>query len=318
MCRSLVAGCWCLFVTSLASSPLPAQTHLQKVRDLRLDSLVAGPAVAYYSERGEARARAFASVMSDMLGYFEKQGGWRVAPFYVAVLSEEDWRSTIENPYGVPGVRLGPVAFVPTDVRAGAVYIDAVALRDSVKPALLAEIDSTCGTLDRCVMDAADAIILHELGHIFERRAGIGRPAVWLSEVVAHYFAYAYMRERQPSRIAAWMLMHRLYAAAAPRLKSLDEFEAARGLSGMTPLEYGRFQALFLERVEQVYARQGLGFITKLAAAFPRQERPTGCPPGGGGICDSYRLENREVLRRLEAIEPGFVAWADSVGQARH
>jgi hypothetical protein len=251
-----------------------------------------------------------------VLGYYEPEAGWRVAP-YVAVLSEADWRSSIENPYGVPGVRMGPIAFVPTDVRAGVVYTDAVALRDSVSAALVALMDTTCGTFERCVADAADAIILHELGHVYEHRAHIGRPTLWLGEMVAHYFAYAYLRERQPSRVAPWLLMHRLYAAAAPRLKSLEEFERAAGLPGMTPLEYGRLQALFLERVEQVYPRQGLGFITKLAAAFPRQERPTGCPSGGGGVCESHRRDSDEVLERLEFIEPGFIAWAKTVGQAR-
>jgi hypothetical protein len=135
--------------------------------------------------------------------------------------------------------------------------------------------------------------------------------------MTAHYFAYAYLHERRRTLLDAFMLMHRVYAAATPQLTTLDQFEAGMPPGPARAREYGRFQALFLERVEQVYARQGLGFIDKLAAAFPRQERPTGCPTGGVGVCASQRLPNDEILRRLEAIEPGFIAWAGRVGQAR-
>jgi hypothetical protein len=306
-----------LAAMSLTASVAQAQTHLEKVKALRLDSLKAGSNVAYYSEGQEARARVFLTLIHDMEAFYAREKNWRLAQF-VAVLSEKDWRATIENPYGVPGVRYpGPISFVPADVQRGVVYRDIVSLWDRVTPELEAEIKQVCGSIETCAADGSDAIITHELGHVYEEYAGIGRPNVWVGELVADYLSYAYLRERRPPQFKPYLLIHRLSASSPPQFNSLDEFE--RNVSSAVPAELGRLHAVLLERVQEVYAKQGLRFIEKVAAAFPRQERPTGCPTSGAaaGLCESQRLPQEEVLRRLEAIEPGFTAWAGTFGRTR-
>ena len=62
-----------------------------------------------------------------------------------------------------------------------------------------------------------------------------------------------------------------------------------------------------------------LDFMPRLAKAFPRQEHPAGCFTDGlnAGICRSQELPEAEVLRRLDAIAPGFGAWSQRYGTAR-
>ena len=63
----------------------------------------------------------------------------------------------------------------------------------------------------------------------------------------------------------------------------------------------------------------GTDFILRLAKAFPRQANPTGCWTEGlnWGICRSQELPEAEVLRRLDAIVPGFNAWMLTYGTVR-
>jgi hypothetical protein len=302
----------------LAASIAPAQTHLDRVQALRLPTTEKGGSVAYYSKERQARARVFLDLVGDMVTFFQKTKGWQLEAPLVAVLNQKDWQAVIENPYGVPAVRFpGPISFVPADVKVGAVYRDILALWNEATAEVQADVLATCGSVQRCAADGSDAIITHELGHIYQGQAGIGHPTVWVGELVADYISYAYLYERRPPQFQPYLLIHRISAGAPAQFMTLGEFE--RDVPRAVPYELGRLHGLLLERVAQVYPKHGLSFLDKLAAAFPRKDHPTGCHTAGplAGFCESYRLEEDEVLRRLEAIEPGFQAWAASFGRPR-
>lgn len=305
-------------------------THLERVRALKPDSFDLHGVLVYYSKGREARARRLAAFVEGMRAFYASGYGWNITP-KLAILGEADWRATLENPYGVPAMRQpGSVAFMPADVEAGVVYHDFVDLREKMPSGLQDQLVVKCGSFERCAAEGADAIIAHELGHMYQTPAGIGSPAYWFNEFVADYFAYAYLSDRQPPQAWPYMFINRLTAAETPQFQTLDEFE--RRIEEALPRELARVHGVFYERVQQVYDRQGLGFAVKLAGAFPRARYPFGCDPAldgaragasapmarsWTGLCDSSRVPTDEILRRLEAIEPGFVEWASSFGMSR-
>lgn len=312
-CRSF----WSFLAVVCVALPVRAQTHFEKVAALGLSSVTERDVVAYYSKGYEHRARIFATFVANMIDFYAAKYGDVVKPS-LAILSEGDWRATMENPYGVPGVRQpGSIAFMPADVERGAVYHDVVALRKKMSQETRRDIEAVCGSLERCAAHGADGIVAHEVAHLYEVPAGIGKPAIWFGEFVTDYLTYAYLRERQPPQFRPFMLIHRVSVTAPPQFKSFDEFE--EHIADAVPAELGRLHAFFLERIEQVYERHRLGFVDRLAAAFPRPTTRDQCAIGGAkaGFCESERLSNEEILKRLDAIEPGFTSWAASLGRAR-
>src|SRR6187455_1321713 len=106
-----------------------SSSHLAKVQALALDSVKEGSTVVYYSKGREPRARAVLAMVGGFLARFTPVYG--PVALRVAVLTEPDWKATIENPYGVPGVRdPGPIAFMPADVERGTLYHEVLAIAD--------------------------------------------------------------------------------------------------------------------------------------------------------------------------------------------
>lgn len=298
-------------------------THLGKLQALGLGSVTEGNTVVYYSKDREPRARAVLAMVGGFLA--------RNAPAYgpvalnVAVLTEPDWKATIENPYGVPGIRdpgPKPIAFMPADVEQGTLYREVLALADTLPAATKADIAAKCGSLSACTLKFADLIILHEISHIYVERMAFGRPNMWAGELAPDYLVYQYLRGGQRPELGAWTLMNAVMARMDPIVKSLDDLEQRRreegALDRLEP-ELPRLHGILMERIPVVYERAGADFIPRLAKAFPKQEQPTGCGTKGlsAGICRSQEVPEAEVLRRLDAITPGFTAWAASYGTAR-
>jgi hypothetical protein len=86
------------------------------------------------------------------------------------------------------------------------------------------------------------------------------------------------------------------------RYTSLADFEARPLEEFLTPegwANYGWYQGQFADRGRQVFEQQGLAFIARV-----REELPW----------DRYaEWRTEELLGWLEAIEPGFLAWARSL-----
>ena len=82
---------------------------------------------------------------------------------------------------------------------------------------------------------------------------------------------------------------------------SLEDFESQyMQILTTAPANYSWYQGQFMEQVQRVYVRRGIRFLTKVRAAFPAGAR-------------RFALGNAETLRRLEAIDPSFSAWAQSL-----
>ena len=299
-----------------------SSTHLAKVQALALDSIKEGSTVVYYSKGREVRARAVLAMVGGFLARFAPAYG--PVALQVAVLTEPDWKATIENPYGVPGVRHpGPVAFMPADVEQGTLYHEVLAIAGKLPPATKADVTAKCGSLSACTLQFADLLILHEIAHLYIERAAFARPNLWLGEFASDYLVYEYLRGERRPELGAWNIMNGVIARMPPHVTSLADLEQRRrqegALNRLEP-ELPRLHGILMERIPEVYDRAGADFLARLAKAFPPQAQPTGCGTKGlnDGICRSQELPEAEVLRRLDAIVPGFSAWSASYATARH
>ena len=283
---------------------------LDAVQALRLDSLV-GPITVYYSAGGRDRARDVAAMLVKAKPLFRDSLGL-VLEFHLALLNEVHWRTIkreqrsstqpIPMPYGVPWVSDPPhVVFLPVD-RGGAVSQDFASASVYARPADVAQLQSAGLSFDEAAHRMVDLIGFHELGHNYAQAMGISFSPKWLAELVATYFAYAYLSTTQPDQARLWDVMIRAkLAAPRPARTSLDYFEAAP--RPMEPRTYNWYQAMFAQRVSELVPRYGFGFLRRVREAFPENA--------------SEKPSNEEALRRLDVFGPGFSTWAKQFAEIK-
>jgi len=132
-------------------------------------------------------------------------------------------------------------------------------------------------------------------GHVFAHAYGIPMSQSWLAEFVASYLAYDTLRAISPEDAALWQEgAEASRAEPIPTHVSLEDFN--RLYFGVGPDNYGWYQGRFQERVAQVQAKSGLGFIRALKSSGAASER-----------------DFAQQLQKLETLEPGFEAWAASL-----
>lgn len=274
-------------------STQPAQpAALDQVRALGLDSL-AGPLPVHYSATFGTRADQVQALMRDGARFFADSLGLQT-PVHVALLAQPEWQRVSQIPYGVPHVR-GGVVFLPA-AGDGAITADFLALEANASAAARARVAETGASFAENARLIPDLIGYHELGHGYTRAYGIRTHTRWFEEFMATYMAYAYMHRMQPRLARAWeaMLQAKLDAPTHAHT-SLADFEELYIRVG--PENYNWYQAAFAVLAAEVFQAEGLGFITRVREAFPAG--------------DGDRLDSDAVLARLEAIRPGFRAWAE-------
>lgn len=270
---------------------------LDRVRGLGL-SLSPGPVQTWHPPELTARATALRALIEDAAAYFRDTLGVE-AELHLAVLTREQWQAVIRGqPYGIPGVAgRPPVIFMPaTD--DGLATTDALALKDRVAPSTLRRLADAGFSYEAAAARYVDLVGLHELGHVFTHQYGIRPDSRWLDELLATYFAYAYLRARRPDLVPLWEGVLQAYVdAVRPAHRSLADFD--RLYFGVGAQNYVWYQAQFQVLVTRVYAARGLDLLRELRGAFAATSSVT---PGAPLI-----------VQRLEPLMPGIREWADAL-----
>ncbi|HEV3482261.1 MAG TPA: hypothetical protein VGR97_08020 [Candidatus Acidoferrales bacterium] len=299
------------------SKKAPA-TPLEAVLQLNLPHH-AGIVPVYYSSCCRERAFEIQNALESFASFYKEKLGI-ASDLSVAVLDESDWKRVSEKmppgllpngeklppglpPYGMTNVQPPPlpraqyeyVAFIPTDDQ-GVITQNELADRPYATAATLRIFASAHLTYD----DAARRFILHpayhEVGHTLVRQYGIEVPNHWLNEMLASYFAYAYEKARD--RETATIVEGFTKMSSPPiAYTSLEDFEAH---PMMDTANYTWYQWQFESRIGEVYRQQGLGFLAKVRTAFPKGTPDISVP---------------DTVARLEAISPGFQAWAKALSE---
>jgi hypothetical protein len=278
---------------SVASQSSP--TLLDRIREAAPQRLEGSP-VVHFSAGAETRAQALQGMLAQASAFFRDQ--FSVTPtFTLAVLDPVAWKAAVGEslPYGMPAVTQR-VMLLP--YRQEGVVVDTMLARaDGLPDEVATAVKISKRPFASHVAAMVDLIGYHELGHLYVSELGIAPHTRWFSEMLATYFAYAFIAERSPDLAATWRIAVGADANTTPTHRSLADFE--RLYAGVGPANYVWYQGRFTERVIAIYATQRLQFLRAVKGAFPREAKE--------------KLTLDQVLDRLETIEPGFKAWADSL-----
>jgi hypothetical protein len=271
-----------------------APSLLDAVRDAAPHRLE-GAIPAHFSEGAEQRARDLQALLFQEAQFFQHRLGIKTE-VTLAVLNPSDWKQVAGDiPYGFPFVQ-NRVVFLP--FKQEGVVANGYLRNEPRLPARVRELVRLSGRpFPAHVATMVDLIGFHELGHTYVSDYGIRPHARWLGEMLATYFGYAFMAERRPDLARSWDIVAMSDADIEPKHRSLADFE--RLYMGVGPGNYVWYQGRFAELAAEICRSEGLEFIRKVKAAFPREREET--------------LPLDAVLERLEQIRPGFRVWASSL-----
>jgi hypothetical protein len=275
------------------------QTALQNLQALKLPSSK-NLITVYYSPGFEPRVLEVRPLVEEMMSFYQDRLKIK-ADFTLAILTKAHWSTHPEaakRPYGVPFVTGKPsVAFVHATAD-NAVTSLILKYKERLPSAKVEEVEASGFNFDAAAVKFVDLIGLHELGHVYTAAYDIDPQNKWLSELLANYFAYAFLREKQAKLGLLFKAMNSLGAPNySPKYRSLDDFE--RLYSGVGVENYGWYQATFTQKAVKVYEKKGLSFLADVRRAFPQGK--------------TEQLTVQVVLQRLEAIHPRFVEWSNSL-----
>lgn len=287
---------WMGAFIALLACPHPAQaqvtTPLHRVRGMGLDTAVVGRVTTFYAEEDSAHARGLAEATEAAADYFESEFQGRF-PLYLAVLGPDEWFDPYEDeaPYGMPwGWIPESLMGVPASQREGILILghdrDADARR-------------------------VRFVMLHEYGHLAAKKYLHPRGVQpyssvrWFEEMVATYFAYAFVYQHD----AEWARAARrewvgFVGADAPPSATLDWSFMFR----LPPQEFGQtyawYQNLLNVRAADLYAEHGLAFLRHVRDGLPWDS--------------SQEWTTEEILPLLDSFAPGFRTWAEDLQQGRY
>jgi hypothetical protein len=295
---------WSALLTTAQDSSKPPPA---KEEEPRLETVVAlndpflpGRVRTYYTPGFEKRATAVQEFLSDERDFYSKELGIHL-DLTVAVLDAKQWEQlNILDPYGVPTVTDFPpyIALLPADWSEN--HLGMLPAETEADPAVVKQVKAAGAVWSETFYRGFDAIIGHEFGHAAARTYGIKPPTHWFDEFLATYFEIAFIRHRHPEFVFPVQTFFAINRGYLHPYTSLNDFESRYPISDSSPTNYGWYQAMFEQRIEQVYAQQGLDFLKQVRKLFPTNS-------------NTAPLSNTEVLAKLDEICPGFTGWAQSL-----
>ena len=274
-----------LFTTAAHAQDL---SPLARVEALGLDTVKIGRVTAHFAPADRAYAHQLAALSEVAAAYFEHELGVSF-PLRLAVLSPEDWFSPYGGdsmPYGMPWAWVGDLLMAA--------------------PASLDEGVLIFGSDDEATRRRVQFVLLHEFGHLANKQhlhPESPHPyssVFWFEELVATYFAYAYVRAHDPGWAETSQREWGDYVGGhTPPVLSLDwSF-----MWDLPPDEFARtyawYQNLLNLRAVNLYEQYGLDFLRMVRARLPWE--------------NSGEWMTESLLPALEEIAPGFEAWADDL-----
>ena len=297
-----------LFVLLTQCALAQEKSCLEQLKDLRLESLV-GKVTTHYSPGQRKRASEMKVLLEEASSFYERSLG--LTPVVtLAALAPAEWPFLLDKPYGLPTLRTGPcrrggiwnapkqyLAIMPVTL-SGPLYDDWIALKASLSPETMKKLKKSGITFEQGGQVLVDFVALHELGHAYHHAMGIDNVSSFFAEFMGNYFAYAFLRSTKERLDKSTMLvLNANLEGITPIHASLDKFEKFQ--SREHPPTEAWYNSAFTVKVAEVYEKKGFAFLREVRDAF-------------GG--EKYlSINNEEILRRLEKIQPGFVKWSQNL-----
>lgn len=272
-----------LAVFSLAAH---GQTPLETLESLELESARIGHVTAHFATDDRHRAEHFAQLAGAAATYFEREFGLKF-DLRVAALSPENWFSEFPHiPYAMPWPSIpDKIIFMPSSLTEG----------------LLVR-----GQNELAVRQRIDFVLLHELGHIaakeyFRQTSDEDYlPIQWLDELIATYFAYAYVAYADPvwaaTAVHEWQ---REVDGFSPTVLSLDWSYMNELPGGAVARDYGWYQIRLNLWAAQLYSEHGLDLLREIKQELPWESAESWKPAALLPLLDDIAAGFQETVNEL-------------------
>lgn len=259
---------------------------LATIRGFGLDSAEVGRIRVHYTAQDRQHALRLAAVCNEASSYFQSQFGVSMSP-QLAVLRPDQWLVPYSGgegePYGIPW------GWIP-DVL--------IAVPASLEEGVLITGPDRSADLRRVRF-----VMLHEFGHLASKHIlhpGSAHPyssVRWFDELIATYFAYAFVRASDMDWArAAQEEWEQEVASYTPSIVSLD-WSHFRDLS---PIEFARtyawYQNVLNLQAVALYDEHGLDLLRRLRDGLDWSE--------------AGNWSTEAILPVLDSLAPGFRSWA--------
>lgn len=290
MCRTLLSPKARIFValTLFVLARLAnAQSRIEMVEAMGLDTAKYGRVTAHFAVEDKDRAEQLALLADGAASYLQRELDIGFE-FSVAALAPENWLSEFPRiPYAIPWASIpDKLIFMPSSLEEGLLVRGPSRLADRRR---------------------ADFILLHEYGHILSksyfRRTSESDylPVPWLDELLANYFAYAYIQFSDANwAMAAEKEWQGEVESFAPTVLSLDWSYMNELRGDVVAREYGWYQFNLNLWAAELYKAHGLDLLRNLKVNLSWESS------------DKWTAE--DLLPQLEDSASGFVDWVDQLG----
>ena len=290
---------------SSSPSKPPSQTDMfsgvlrQKKLAALHDPFLPGAMPVYYSPGQKARAKFLQNLLSGEIAFYADAFNVHFAPITLAVLNPDQWGKVVIFAYGFPSVSSQPFIFtMPSDWSKSTVV--PFPQRRDVDATILSRARSEGHTWKDLQYEGGDGIGTHEIGHSITHELGIDPQTRWFREFFASYIGYAYLRAKAPKEVLGNEIFWKAGYLNSPHPHTdLNYMETNYvDLTTKEQINYAWYQFALDQRLLEVYRQQGLSFVFKVKESFP---------------ADGPKLNTAQVLDKLEAIQPGWKAWAENL-----
>jgi hypothetical protein len=258
----------------------------------------------YFSVNAKERAIKIINNVAKAEIYFEKQ--FNVKPNYtLLVLSPTDWKT-----YAHPSAIYGIPHYLPDGRLVVASENNDFWKRnlppiDKLPKELAQKVKDTYtdknGEIN--LTNAFDLLAVHELGHAFQKAAGMRQQRNWLSELLCNVLLHTYLAENDPAQLPYITVFTQVSVQSFPaeRLKysKLEEFEANYNeIAKNHPDNYGWYQCRFHVLAGEIYDAGGVPAMKKMWNILSTQKE---------------KLNDEDLMNLLKrthpALEKAFTTW---------
>jgi hypothetical protein len=275
---TLVAGAASLPVFGMACTPPGtraspvARQQVSAPSDTTLRALRGYAFPVYHSPALEAKARVIADRVASALDLFGARLETR-PEVNLLVLAPEDWAENTDFPlYGFPHILGGRTLIVAGEDNPfwRGQLPDPASLPDDVAAAVRRVYDDGSGGVSAAPF--FDLLAIHELGHAFISKGGVGTQRSWMGEFLPNLILHVWVEEKAPELLPALTLITDLVVAAGPGnhpYTTLAEIEEHyERIAREHSANYAWYQLRWHQGARRVYEEGGTEVLDRLWAAL--------------------------------------------------
>lgn len=260
-----------------------------------LEHLAGSKVPTYYSTGAKARAEKLSNLAEDCVHFIDEFFESKIQN-RLLVLSERDWKSRIEYPYGLIAGK-NNYLWYPIAEKNNPVYMELMPYYDNSPEPLKRALEELLGDSGDPYLTALlnwwEVTMVHEYMHNYAREDRIFFGLRWFEEFFADYFTCAYLNRHKNTMMRELRLFELLSRIMYEGGRSIVKYTSLSDLEkfyvGVGAANYCWYHGLLNIGAIDLYDVYGEDFIRH--------------------VIEAYKPSNEGLVQRLEATHRGLGAW---------